>query len=58
MLEHYSRVRQEAKRRAVGSLDNDTITQLAKWQELANQSRQPETEEKKAKRLVGSSRRF
>lgn len=33
MLEHYSHIRQEAKRRAVESLDNATITaQLAKWE--------------------------
>jgi hypothetical protein len=39
MLEHYSHVRQEAKRRAVESLDNDTITsQLGKWEAQANQS--------------------
>jgi len=48
MLEHYSHVRQEAKRRALESLDNDTITsQFAKWEALANQSREPETQEKK-----------
>ena len=36
MLEHYSHVRQEAKRKAVESLDNVTITaQLGKWE--ANQ---------------------
>jgi hypothetical protein len=57
MLEHYSHVRQEAKRRAVESLDNDTITsQLAKWEEQANQSRKPETQEKKTRRLVGTGR--
>jgi|SRR3984957_2605947 hypothetical protein len=38
MLEHYSHVRQEAKRRAVESLDNVTITsQLAKWEAEAEQ---------------------
>jgi integrase len=38
MLEHYSHVRQEAKRRAVVSLDNVTITaQLGKWEAEANQ---------------------
>lgn len=42
MLEHYSHVQQQAKRRAVESLDNDTITsQLAKWEALANQCREP-----------------
>lgn len=39
MLEDYSHMGQEAKRRAVESLDNDTITsQLAKWEEQANRS--------------------
>jgi len=48
MLEHYSHVRQEAKRKAVESLDNDTITsQLAKWEALANQSKEPETNKRK-----------
>ena len=33
MLEHYSHVRQQAKRKAVESLDNVTITaQLGKWE--------------------------
>jgi integrase len=33
MLEHYSHIRQQAKRKAVASLDNVTITsQLAKWE--------------------------
>jgi hypothetical protein len=32
MLEHYSHIRQQAKRKAVEALDNVTITsQLAKW---------------------------
>jgi integrase len=36
MLEHYSHIRQQAKRRAVESLDNVTITsQLAKWEAAA-----------------------
>jgi hypothetical protein len=38
MLEHYSHVRQQAKRKAVESLDNVTITaQLGKWETEANQ---------------------
>jgi integrase len=38
MLEHYSHVRQQAKRKAVESLDNVTITaQLGKWEREANQ---------------------
>jgi DNA invertase Pin-like site-specific DNA recombinase len=37
VLEHYSHVRQEAKRRAVESLDNVAITsQSAKWERKAN----------------------
>jgi hypothetical protein len=36
MLEHYSHIRQRAKRRAVDSLDNVTITsKLEKWEEAA-----------------------
>ena len=57
MLEHYSHIRQEAKRKAVESLDSRTITsQLAKWEALANQNREPETKEKKPKRMVGTGR--
>jgi hypothetical protein len=38
MLEHYSHIRQQAKRKAVESLDNVTITsQLAKWEAEAEQ---------------------
>jgi integrase-like protein len=38
MLEHYSHIRQPAKRRAIESLDNVTITsQLAKWEAEAKQ---------------------
>ena len=40
MLEHYSHIRQKAKRKAVKSLDNVTITsQLAKWEAEANRRR-------------------
>ena len=36
MLEHYSHIRQQAKRKAVASRDNVTITsQLAKWEAAA-----------------------
>ena len=59
MLEHYSHIRQEAKRKAVASLDNVTITsQLAKWKEEADERQRLELEEKTKKRLVGFSRRF
>jgi len=38
MLEHYSHIRQEAKRKAVASLDNVTITsQLGKWKNEAEE---------------------
>jgi hypothetical protein len=37
MLRHYSHIRQEAKRKAVTALDNDTITsQLEKWKKNAD----------------------
>jgi hypothetical protein len=37
MLRHYSHIRQEAKRKAVASLDNVTIaSQLEKWKKNAN----------------------
>ena len=43
MLEHSSHIRQEAKRMAVESLDNDTITsQLEKWQRRAEQQEAPQ----------------
>lgn len=52
MLEHYSHVRQEAKRRAVESLDNVTITsQLAKWRKKANRKEKPKTPVNKQKKI-------
>jgi hypothetical protein len=37
MLRHYSHIRQEAKRKAVASLDNVAIaSQLEKWKKNAN----------------------
>jgi len=57
MLEHYSHVRQEAKRKAVAALDNVTITaQLPKWQAQAERSKRRETPENKGKKLVGTAR--
>ena len=57
MLEHYSHIRQEAKRKAVASLDNVTITsQLAKWKEEADERKKLELEQKKRKTLVGTGR--
>jgi hypothetical protein len=56
-LEDYSHVPQEAKRRAVESLDNDTITsQLERWEKRANQSREAENQETKSRRMVGTGR--
>jgi hypothetical protein len=53
MLEHYSHVRQEAKRRAVASLDNDTITaQLGKWKSQAEAANK-----RKAARIKGKNGR-
>jgi nitric oxide synthase oxygenase domain/subunit len=57
MLEHYSHIRQEAKRRAVESLDHVTITsQFAKWEAEAKQRTTTETTGKKRKRMVGTAR--
>ena len=54
MLEHYSHIRQEAKRRAVESLDNDTITsQLEKWQRRAKQQEERQVAGRKEE-LVGA----
>jgi integrase len=56
MLEHYSHIRQEAKRRAVESLDNVTITsQLAKWKADAEQ-RDAKKPNNNGKRMVGTGR--
>ena len=55
MLEHYSHVRQAAKRRAVDSLDNVTITsQLAKWERKANRKENQKTPVNKQTKLVGA----
>ena len=57
MLEHYSHIRQEAKRRAVESLDNVTITsQLDQWQRQAQQERRRQDSEKRGEALVGTGR--
>jgi len=57
MLEHYSHIRQEAKRRAVESLDNVTITsQFAKWEAAAQQERPTKTPQITAKAMVGTAR--
>jgi len=50
MLEHYSHIRQEAKRRATDSLDNVTITaHLSEWKHAA--------EEREHRQLIGRKRR-
>jgi integrase len=55
MLEHYSHIRQEAKRRAVESLDNVTITsQLEKWKRGAEQREERQVAGKKRDELVGA----
>jgi len=55
--EHYSHLRQEAKRKAVASLDSDTITsQLPKWKADAVERRRLELEQKKRKLMVGMGR--
>jgi integrase/recombinase XerD len=55
MLEHYSHIRQEAKRRAVESLDNVTITsQLDKWKRRAEQQQAPQVAGRKRTSLVGA----
>jgi integrase len=56
MLEHYSHIRQKAKRKAVKSLDNVTITsQLAKWEAEAKQ-RNAKKPNNNGRRLVGTGR--
>ena len=57
MLEHYSHIRQEAKRKAVASLDNVTITsRLAKWKAEADERQKLELKQKTNKKLVGTAR--
>ena len=56
MLEHYSHIRQQAKRKAVEALDNDTITsQFAKWEEEARRGSSEKTHKQRQK-LVGTAR--
>jgi len=55
MLEHYSHIRMEAKRRAVETLGNDTIrSQLDEWQRRAEQTEAPQAARKKRNLLVGA----
>jgi integrase len=55
MLEHYSHIRQEAKRRAVESLDNDTITsKLEKWKRCAEQQEERQVAGRQRDELVGA----
>ena len=57
MLEHYSHVRQQAKRRAVEALDNVTITaRLGKWEAVANQRIECEKAQQQRSLLVGTGR--
>ena len=55
MLQHYSHIRQEARRKAVVALDNDTITsQLERWQTLSATLGKRQLHGKKEERLVGA----
>lgn len=57
MLEHYSHVRQEAKRKAVAALDHVTITsQLAKWKAAAQKRVNSKNRINTGKRMVGTAR--
>ncbi len=57
MLEHYSHIRQEAKRRAVKALDNVTITsQLAKWKAAAQKRVNSKNLINTGEKLVGTAR--
>jgi hypothetical protein len=58
MLEHYSHVRQGAKRRAVESLDNVTVTsQLGKWEEAKQRRDEKKSiDDRQRKNLVGTGR--
>jgi hypothetical protein len=59
MLEHYSHIRQQAKRKAVASPDNVTITsQLGKWEAAARKKEEAKKRKNNGKTLVGPSRRF
>lgn len=55
MLEHYSHIRQEAKRKAVAELDNVTITsQLSRWKaEAEERERAKKCRKTKKIRMVG-----
>jgi integrase len=57
MLEHYSHIRQQAKRRAVKSLDNVTITsQLGKWEAEARKKEEAKERNNNGKTMVGTGR--
>jgi integrase len=57
MLEHYSHIRQDAKRKAVASLDNVTITaQLPKWKTEADARMKAELTKTKGEIMVGMGR--
>jgi hypothetical protein len=56
MLRHYSHIRQEAKRKAVASLDNVTIaSQLEKWKKLRFYPCAPSLERTYASRFKSES---
>jgi len=55
MLEHYSHIRLEAKRRAVESLDHVTITsQLGKWKRRAERQEARQVARRKRDGMVGA----
>jgi integrase len=57
MLEHYSHIRQSAKRKAVEGLDHVTITaQLPKWKAEADARTKAELTKKKGRTMVGMGR--
>lgn len=59
MLQHYLHIRQEARRKAVAALDNDTITsQLECWQATAARMGKLQLNGKKEEGLVGARERF
>jgi site-specific recombinase XerD len=56
MLEHYSHIRQEAKRRATDALDNVTITaHLSEWKHEADEREHRQLVERKGRKTLGTA---
>ena len=56
MLEHYSHIRQEAKRRATDALDNVTIlARLPEWTRVAEEKEQSPSRTMEKQSLVGAT---